>query len=212
MKVIKCPSCGAKVKPDSNMCEYCGSTFDVNEIETISNIKKAKPKLNCNEVIAIIENVNSSNIKASLIKKLPIIIFALIWCSITIFMGVSSLRHFNFRIFVSIIPFFFTAFGVCFFIPIIISSGGSGHTKKIISMLKANKINEAFNYAKQNTYKNDNVLAISILIGFYLCDDLNYAYSNIKRLNALTITSYSKSTSALVDIFNYFEINTKNNY
>ena len=209
MKVIKCPSCGAKVKPDSNICEYCGSTFDVNEIETISNIKKSKPKLSCDELIKVIETSNNFNIKSTLIAKLPIIVFALIWCSVTIFMGLSSLKYLR-RIF-SVIPFLFTVFGVCIFVPIIISNGGRGHIKKIVSLLKENKINDAFNYAKQNTYKNDYVLAVSVLIAFYLCDDLNYAYSNIKRLNALTITSYSKTTSALIDIFNYFEINTKSN-
>ena len=31
MKILKCPSCGANVKENKSVCEYCGCVFEIND-------------------------------------------------------------------------------------------------------------------------------------------------------------------------------------
>ena len=47
MKILKCPSCGANVKSNSTVCEYCGCVFELekNKVEQTAEQPKTKPEI-----------------------------------------------------------------------------------------------------------------------------------------------------------------------
>lgn len=51
MKTVCCPNCNAPLRPNQRQCEYCGSWFEVPEIERIILYADNKP-------IEIAERVN----------------------------------------------------------------------------------------------------------------------------------------------------------
>jgi predicted amidophosphoribosyltransferase len=50
-KQIRCPNCNAPVRPNQRQCEYCGSWFEVPEVEQITLYADGKP-------FEIVERVN----------------------------------------------------------------------------------------------------------------------------------------------------------
>lgn len=47
MKILKCASCGANVKSNSTVCEYCGCVFELekNKVEQTTEQPKTKPEI-----------------------------------------------------------------------------------------------------------------------------------------------------------------------
>jgi len=121
MKVnkIDCPSCGAKISPKNNYCEYCGSAIHIDyENQKANSTKftnKQTPKLSRTEI------------KSQIII---LSVFMAIWVIGAITIGVDVILSQPSFDFTQIIPFLMAAAGVVFL------------TVSINNLVKKNKVDE----------------------------------------------------------------------
>ena len=79
MKILKCPSCGANIKSNSTVCEYCGCVFEFekNKVEQTAEQPKTKPEIfneaTVNEVSELTANIEK------LSWGIVLIIFIVCW-------------------------------------------------------------------------------------------------------------------------------------
>ena len=205
MEIKKCPCCGAQINLESYSCEYCGTKFESKKpatktetVEKVVTTKKEYTKMTAEELskqLFIFRKKRISSISKLLAPVFALVIFAV--SVLTFFGDMQSTASFRLPKFYTYLPFIIIAVGFLSILNNTFNKPSSRCIKKIAKLLQENKVDEAFELAKDKAYKHNVVEAASVLIAFYIKQDYLYAMTHLKRVRLDTFNSYERATDVL---------------
>lgn len=216
MEKLTCTQCGASINPDTLKCEYCGTVFVSNDINTNKgtatkkdNNKIVVEEISDDQLVGMIKNYTTNNLRNNIVG----IVFMLVWTIVAFSIGMAAVgmmgvaEHSSFfesvKVVhtVSIAPFLMSGFGLFLAINLIINSL-KGSINKEIKLIKDGEYQSAYERLAKREAKKHNVNYVVglIFIGYYRLMDFDKVKTHFKSLSQAELSLLVKKNSQLVDI------------
>lgn len=208
MEIKKCPCCGGTIDETNYSCMYCGTKFEKEKpitqtqtetVEKVVTTKKEYTKMTAEELsnqFIIFRKKRIGSISKLVAPFMSIAILVVV--ALTVF-GDMQLTSTMFEIppVFKYMPYIIIGIGCLSILNNTFNKPSSRCIKRIALLLRENKVDEAFNLAKDKAYKYNVVEAASVLIAFYVKQDYVYATTHLPRVRLDTFNSYERCTDIL---------------
>ncbi len=193
VKSRKCGNCGANVTVRGNnyYCEYCGSSFVASAEDGESpkaNAPMERPKMTDQVLKTYAFNTGSK------VAIIPIVAFAILWCSVTFGMAIATFVASHGAEFMGIVPLFMGIFGLVMFILSIKSSLGPKEIRQAGKLAANGNWEAAYQTLKESYTKRitAQVGTSLIFVTFFKFNKDEEARQYIRDLNQLSYTGNNK--------------------
>lgn len=209
MKAHRCPSCGASLRGNENVCPYCNTSYKTDDTKIsieiippkIDNTKKFTTRTK-EEVVNELLKLKVNTRRSIFATVIPLVFFA-IFASSMFFTFSNSIKVMitidkEFPLF-AILPVVIMMMAIVSVGLSIFSRPSQRYLKKVINLLQDGEIDDAFTFAKSKMHTTNTLIGVAVIIAFYLKQDYIFATINVKRVNAYTFIEFEKHTDLLTN-------------